>query len=159
MVQKIYPRGVIWGPCFPHPVDIFFKKNQLSVLSIYIVVLGQAAQFVHNTGSTNSDFKADDYSEFDEPKTKNLDIQVTAVIIFSCRICIFIYLYLGKFTQVSITKSTEIKMTASFKTQLDWIQYTFKVDICTKMERILYVRTLSLPIKKSIERSHGQTVC
>jgi hypothetical protein len=32
MVQKIHPRGVIWGP-YGH-----FKKNQLSVLSIYIVV-------------------------------------------------------------------------------------------------------------------------
>ena len=29
---------------------------------------------------------------------------------------------------------------ASIKTLLDRIQYTFKVDICTKMERILYVR-------------------
>ena len=32
MVQKIHTQGVIWGH--------FFKKNQLSVLSIYIVVLG-----------------------------------------------------------------------------------------------------------------------
>ena len=29
MVQKIHPRGVIWGPCFPPPVEIF-SKNQCS---------------------------------------------------------------------------------------------------------------------------------
>ena len=40
MVQKIHPQGVIWGPYFPPPEEIFSKKNQLSVLSIYIVVLG-----------------------------------------------------------------------------------------------------------------------
>ena len=43
MVQKIHqihPKNAIWGPCFPHPVDFFPKKNQLSVLSIYMVVLG-----------------------------------------------------------------------------------------------------------------------
>ena len=39
MVQKIHPLGVIWGAIFPPPVVIFSKKNQLSVLSIYIVVL------------------------------------------------------------------------------------------------------------------------
>ena len=38
MVQKIHPCGVIWGAVFPPPVD-FFLKYQLSVLSIYIVVL------------------------------------------------------------------------------------------------------------------------
>ena len=27
MDQKIHPWGVIWGPYFPPPVDIFFKKN------------------------------------------------------------------------------------------------------------------------------------
>ena len=37
MVQKIHPQGVIWGAVFPPPVII--KKNQLSVLSIFIVVL------------------------------------------------------------------------------------------------------------------------
>ena len=41
MVQIFHPWGVIWGPYFPPPVDIFSKKNQLSVLSIYIVVLAQ----------------------------------------------------------------------------------------------------------------------
>ena len=40
MVQKIHPRCVIWGALFPSPSGHFFKKNQLSVLSIYIVVLG-----------------------------------------------------------------------------------------------------------------------
>ena len=37
MVQKIHPRGVIWGAFFPPPVEIVS-----SVLSIYIVVLGLA---------------------------------------------------------------------------------------------------------------------
>ena len=39
MVQKIQPRGVIWGAFFPPPVETFFRKNQSSVLSIYIVIL------------------------------------------------------------------------------------------------------------------------
>ena len=42
MVQKIHPRGVIWVAIIPPPVVILGKKNQLSVLSIYIVVLAQA---------------------------------------------------------------------------------------------------------------------
>ena len=37
MVQKIHPRGVILVVFFSPPV--FFFKNKLSVLSIYIVVL------------------------------------------------------------------------------------------------------------------------
>ena len=41
MVQKMHPRGVVRGAFFPPPVEIW-KKNQLSVLSIYIVVLAQA---------------------------------------------------------------------------------------------------------------------
>ena len=37
---KNLPPGCNLGPYFPPPVEIFYKKNQLSVLSIYIVVLG-----------------------------------------------------------------------------------------------------------------------
>ena len=39
MVQKIHSQGVIWGALFSSPSGHFFKKNQLSVLSIYILVL------------------------------------------------------------------------------------------------------------------------
>ena len=52
MVQKIHPKDVIWGPCFPRPVDIFPKKNQLSVLSIYTVVLACVNRTVAATRTT-----------------------------------------------------------------------------------------------------------
>ena len=44
MVQKIQPRGVIWGAFFPTPQVIFLKQNQRSVLFIYIVGLGLISQ-------------------------------------------------------------------------------------------------------------------
>ena len=34
----VHPSSVIWEAFFPSPVVILSKKNQLSVLSIYIVV-------------------------------------------------------------------------------------------------------------------------
>ena len=49
MVQKIHPWGVIWGPYFPPPVFFFSKKNQLSVLSIYIVVLELCMSYMAQT--------------------------------------------------------------------------------------------------------------
>jgi hypothetical protein len=38
MIQKMHPRGVIWGPFSLSQLE-FEKENLLSVLSLYIVVL------------------------------------------------------------------------------------------------------------------------